>query len=212
MTVRVVIVDDHDLLRKGVAAFLNTCQDIDLVGQASTGLEAVQECEELQPDVVLMDLIMPDMDGIEATRRIKAHSPATQVIALTTFDDESLVFAALQAGAVGYLLKDVSVHELADAVRAASLGQTTLSSKAIQSLIHITHQGPPKQFFLTGRELEVLALMVQGQTNNDIADILFISLSTVKKHVGNILTKLDTNNRTEAVAVALHHRLVEAKR
>jgi NarL family two-component system response regulator LiaR len=167
-------------------------------------------CARLQPDVVLMDLMMPGMDGATATRVIKQRHPATQVVALTSFREENLVQQVLAAGAIGYLLKNVTADELADAIRKAHKGRPTLAPEATQALIHATTQPPPLGNDLTAREREVLALMVQGITNPQIAAELFVSRSTVKFHVSSILSKLGAASRTEAVAMALQHGLVES--
>jgi len=206
--IRVMIVDDHDMVRSGLEVFLETCDDLTLVGDASNGNEAVRLCIELQPDVVLMDLIMPGMDGVDATRAIRQACPNVQIIALTSFKDRDLVHEALQAGAIGYLLKNISIDELADAVRAAYVGKSTLAPEATQALIEAATQPPTPGHDLTLREREVLALMVEGLNNREIADRLTISRSTVKNHVSNILSKLGVTSRTEVVALAVQHNLV----
>lgn len=206
--IRVMIVDDHDMVRSGLEVFLETCDDLTLVGDASNGSEAVRLCVELQPDVVLMDLIMPGMDGVAATRAIRQVCPNVQIIALTSFKDRELVHEALQAGAIGYLLKNISIDELADAVRAAYIGKSTLAPEATQALIEAATQPPTPGHDLTLREREVLTLMVEGLNNREIADRLTISRSTVKNHVSNILSKLGVTSRTEVVALAVQHNLV----
>jgi two-component system, NarL family, response regulator LiaR len=207
--IRVLIADDHDLLRNGLSMFLNNCSDIELVGEATNGQEAVEKCRHLQPDVVLMDMMMPVLDGISATRYILQELPDTRVIALTSYDEESMVEAALQAGAISYLIKNITTDELADAIRAAYLGESTLSQEATQALIGVSRRPPQNSYQLTERELDVLELMIKGRTNADIAEDLVISRSTVKKHVHNILNKLGTTNRTEAVALAIQSSLVK---
>ncbi len=206
--IRVMIVDDHDMVRSGLEVFLETCDDLTLVGDASNGNEAVRLCTELQPDVVLMDLIMPGMDGVAATRAIRQICPNVQIIALTSFKDRELVHEALQAGAIGYLLKNISIDELADAVRAAYVGKSTLAPEATQALIEAATRPPTPGHDLTLREREVLALMVEGLNNREIAERLTISRSTVKNHVSNILSKLGVTSRTEVVALAVQHNLV----
>lgn len=206
--IKVMIVDDHAVVRSGLAAFLMAYDDLDLVGQAGSGKEAVRLCERAAPDVVLMDLVMPEMDGAATTRAVKERCPDTQVIALTSFKEDDLVTGALQAGAIGYLLKNVSADELANAIRAARAGKPTLAAEAAQALIHTASQPRAPGHDLTAREREVLALMVQGLNNPEIADKLIVGRSTVKFHVSSILGKLGASSRTEAVALALQHKLV----
>ena len=207
--IRVLVVDDHPMVRRGLATFLKVFSDLEMAGEAADGKAAIQLCVDLQPDVVLMDMAMPDMDGATATRRIRSQSDTIQVIALTSFKEEILVQSALQAGAIGYLLKDVSADELAQAIRAAHAGRATLSPEAAQALVHAASQSPPPGLDLTERERSVLALMVEGLNNTQIAARLTVSPSTVKSHVSNILTKLGTSSRTEAVTLALRTRLVD---
>ncbi|MGD2105775.1 MAG: response regulator transcription factor [Anaerolineae bacterium] len=206
--IRVMIVDDHDMVRKGLATFLRIKPDLELVGEACNGLEAVEVCEQVHPDVILMDLVMPEKDGPTATRAIRERWPEVQIIALTSFEDRELVQEALQAGAISYLLKNVSVNELAQAIRAAYAGRATLAPEAAQALIQAASQEPKPDYELTPRESEVLALMVEGLTNPEIAERLTISYSTARAHVSNVLCKLDVSNRAEAVALALRRKLV----
>jgi NarL family two-component system response regulator LiaR len=207
--IRVLVVDDHAMVRRGLATFLKVFDDLELAGEAADGKAAIQLCAELHPDVVLMDMAMPDMDGASATRRIRSQSETIRVIALTSFKEEILVQSALQAGAIGYLLKDVTADELAQAIRAAHAGRATLSPEAAQALVHAASQAPPPGLDLTERERAVLALMVEGLNNTQIAAKLTVSPSTVKSHVSNILTKLGAASRTEAVTLALRTRLVD---
>ena len=208
-TIRVMLVDDHDLLRQGMALFLKTREDLELVAEAANGAQAVEKCKELRPDVVLMDLMMPEMNGIEATRQIRECCPNTRVIVLTSFDEDHLVEQAIHAGALSYLLKNVSTDKLADAIQAAYEGEATLSKEAAQSLVNAAQQPPPADYQLTARQRDVLALMVRGKTNHEIAHELTISISTVKKHVSNILQALETDSRTHATAIAIQNGLVE---
>jgi NarL family two-component system response regulator LiaR len=207
----VMLVDDHPMVRSGLSAFLLAYPDLVLVGEAANGIEAVQRCEQVKPDVILMDLIMPGMDGATATRKIRERHPNIQVIILTSFKEENLVQDALKAGAIGYLLKDVKPRELVHAIRAAYHGSPTLAPEAAQALIHAATrpETPPLGHDLTERELDVLAALLHGWDNNKIAESLNISRSTVKFHVSNILSKLNATSRTEAVAIALQHNLIE---
>jgi two-component system, NarL family, response regulator LiaR len=206
--IRVLLVDDHAVVRSGLGAFLLVYDDLELIGEAGGGEEAVRLCEKLQPDVVLMDLVMPGMDGAAATRVIRERWPHVQVVALTSFKEKDLVQGVLEAGAIGYMLKNVSADELADAIRAAHSGQSTLAPEAAQVLIQATREPPSPGHDLTPREREVLALMVEGLNNPDIAERLVMSRSTVKFHVSNILSKLGVASRTEAVSLALQKNLV----
>jgi len=208
LRIRVLVVDDHTMVRRGLATFLKVFDDLELAGEAAGGQEAIQLCAKIQPDVVLMDMVMPDMDGATTTRRIREQSPSIQVIALTSFKEESLVQSAIQAGAIGYLLKDVSADELAQAIRSAHAGRSTLSPEAAQALVHAVSQPPATGVDLTERERVVLALMVEGLNNTQIAGRLTVRPSTIKSHVSNILSKLGVSSRTEAVTLALRYGLV----
>lgn len=212
-TIRVMLVDDHAVVRSGLAAFLSVFDDLEFVGEASDGREAVQKCAELQPDVVLMDLVMPEMDGATATRAIQAYWPHIKVVALTSFTEDDLVQGALRAGAIGYLLKNATADELAGAVRQAAAGKPTLAPEAARVLIQANHQmHQASRFDLTDREKEVLSLMAIGLNNLEIADRLVVSRSTVKFHVSSVLCKLDAATRTEAVAIAMQYHLVDSAR
>jgi len=211
--IRVMIVDDHSMVRRGLAAIIKVRPDLELVGEAANGREALELCREARPDVVLMDLVMPEMSGAEATELIRKDCPHIQVIALTSFQEKELVREALQAGAISYLLKNVSAEDLAAAIREAAAGRSTLAPEAIQALIQVdtrntAHEEDPAQAFgLTPREMEVLALLVEGLNNPEIAERLVVSRSTAKAHVSNILSKLGVSNRAEAIAMALQRNL-----
>lgn len=206
--IRVIIVDDHAVVRSGLTDFLLAYDDMELVGEAAGGEAAIRLCESLQPDVVVMDLMMPEMDGVKATELIRRRWPSIQVIALTSFLDEALMQRVLQAGATGYLLKNVTASELANAVRAAHAKQRTIAPEATDALIRAASHTPEPGADLTQRERELLALMAQGLNNNEIAERLCISRSTVTFHAGNIFAKLHVDSRTEAVALALRYNLI----
>lgn len=206
--IRVMIVDDHPVVRNGLRFSLLTFGDVELVGEAGSGEEAVRLCEEIRPDVVLMDLKMPGMDGVAATRAIRQRCLETQVIALTSFREPDLVQQALQAGAIGYLLKDVAIEDLSEAIRSAHAGRSTLAPEALQALTRPTAATSPLGGDLTDRQREVLALMVDGLSNVQIADRLTISLSTARFHVSTILRKLGAANRAEATALAIKYQLL----
>ncbi|MCB0103995.1 MAG: response regulator transcription factor [Anaerolineales bacterium] len=207
-SVRVMLVDDHTMVRKGLATFLKIFDDLLLVGEAEDGAIAIKLCGEIKPDVVLMDMVLPDMDGAEITHMIRQQFPHVQVIILTSFKEGELIKKALEAGAIGYLLKDVSADELARAIRSARAGRATLSPEAAQSLVETTNLPPAPGLDLTEREREVLALMVDGLSNAQIAVRLGVSASTIKSHVSNILSKLGVASRTEAVTLALRNHIV----
>lgn len=206
--VRVLITDDHPVVRRGLTAVLAGHDDLQLVGEANSGEEAIDFCEKTQPDVVLMDLVMPGMGGAEATRTIRRRWPQVAVIALTSFGEMALVEEALKAGAISYLLKNVSADELAAAIRSAATGRSALSPEVARLLIQDIRKAAGKDYDLSEREREILKLMVEGLSNIAIAERLVITQSTVKFHVSNILSKLGVDSRTEAVAFALRQRLV----
>jgi NarL family two-component system response regulator LiaR len=204
----VLVVDDHAVVRSGLAAFMQLYDDLELAGEAASGGEAIRLALTLQPDVVLMDLVMPEMDGATATRTILEACPKTRVVALTSFAEADLVPRALDAGATSYLLKSVSVDELATAIRGATAGRRTLAQEALQALVEHSNRRTPAGNDLSARECDVLKLMVEGLRNSEIADRLIIGHATVKFHVSSILMKLGVKSRTEAVALALQNRML----
>ncbi len=206
--IKVMLVDDHAVVRSGLSAFLMVYPDLELVGEAESGEDAVAKVGLLQPDVILMDLVMPGMDGVATTLAIRKRYPSIQIVALTSYKDENLVQGALQAGAIGYLLKNVSATELASAIRSAAARRMTLSSEAAQALVQATTQTVPVGEGLTEREYEVLKLLVDGLNNSEIAARLYVSTSTVKFHIANIFSKLGVDNRVAAVTLALQRKLV----
>lgn len=206
---RIGIVNDSVMATEVLRRIVGSCPDHQLLWLAANGAEAVSRCQEALPDLVLMDLMMPVMDGVEAIKGIKKRWPEIRVIALTSFKEKELVEGALKAGATGYLLKNVSAAELTDAIRAAMNNQPSLSPEAAQVLISRVTDPVDEGFGLTQREMEILALMVEGLPNNGIAEKLIVSRSTVKFHVSNVLSKLGVSSRTEAVTVALKQHLVK---
>lgn len=209
MTIRILLVDDHAVVRSGLSKFLMVAKDLKLVGEASDGSEALQMVSLHKPDVVLMDLMMPGMDGVTATREIKKKYPQVKVIALTSFAEQNLVQGALQAGAMGYLQKNVTAKELGYAIRSAHEGKMTLSPEATQVLANSVAQPQIAGEQLTDRERDVLSCMVEGLSNNEIAEKLVVSLGTVKFHISNIFHKLGVNSRVEAVKLAIEQKLVQ---
>ncbi|HMN26973.1 MAG TPA: response regulator transcription factor [Caldilineaceae bacterium] len=211
--IRVMIVDDQYIVRSGLATFVTVHPELELVAEAKDGAEAVELANRTQPDVILMDLIMPRLDGVEATRIILQQHPQIKVLALTSFKEKEQVQGVLRAGASGYLLKDVTAAELAEAIRNVYAGRTALSQEAMQALIEppADERGPRLGHDLTEREHEVLTLMVKGLSNPQIAERLFLSLSTVKFHASSILSKLEAATRSEAVRLALQHKLVSER-
>lgn len=207
--IHIVIADDHSMVRKGLVALLTEFEDFQISGEAQDGEAAVKICDEQCPDVVLMDMVMPRMDGITASASIRQSCPDTQIIMLTSFADEKQIHSALKAGAISYLLKDVSGNRLADAIRRAHAGEPTLSPDVAQALIKISTRPPEPGHDLTEREREVLGLMMKGLNNRDISAQLDISHSTVKNHVSSVLGKLGAISRAQAVAIAFEHRILE---
>ena len=211
-SIRILIADDHAIVRKGIRALLATEADIEVVGEAADGKEAVEKAERLHPDVILMDLVMPGMDGIEATRRITTRQPETRILVLTSFAEDEKVFPALKAGALGYLLKDAGPEELVRAIRQVYCGESSLhpaiARKVLQELSRPPER-PPTPEPLTERELEVLRLIAKGKSNREIAEELVISEATVRTHVSNILGKLQLASRTQAALYALREGIAE---
>ncbi|TVR22347.1 MAG: DNA-binding response regulator [Anaerolineaceae bacterium] len=205
-----MVVDDHQVVRQGFSMFLQAFDDLHPVGEAANGREAIEMCRTLRPDVILMDMIMPEINGIEAIKRILEEFPDTRIIALTSFnDDKELIQSALQAGAISYLFKDISIDELAETIRKAYAGQSVLAPEVTKLLIQLTRTPSPQEFNLTPRELEVLELLSQGLNNKEIAEKLILSRSTIKFHVSSILSKLSVSTRTEAVSIAHQHKLID---
>ena len=204
--ITVMIVDDHEMVRRGACSYLEAQPDISVVAQAGSGEEAVRLAQEHIPDVVLMDLVMPGMDGVEATRKVKNASPRTQIIILTSFHQDEYIFPALQAGAISYLLKDVKAAELLEAIRRAAQGEATLhpkiAARVIRTFRDLENEEASPFTALTEREMEVLKLIAKGYSNEKIAEQLVISLGTVKGHVSNILSKLHLVDRTQAAVYA----------
>ena len=209
-----MIVDDHAVVRSGLTTFLLAFDDLELVGEASNGIEALEKCATVRPDVILMDIVMPKMDGPTATKAIRKKYPHIQIIALTSFKENDLMYQVLEAGAIGYLLKNVAIDELANAIRAAHTGQSTLAPEATQALLHAaTHPSEEPLpaitlYDLTEREVEVLTFMAKGLSNPQIAKRLVISRSTVRFHASNLFSKLGVSNRSEAAAMAVEQSLI----
>jgi DNA-binding NarL/FixJ family response regulator len=211
--ITVMIVDDHEMVRHGAAGYLEAQDDIKVVAEADSGEEAIRLVREHIPDVVLMDLVMPGMDGVEATRKVKDISPRTQIIVLTSYHQDEHIFPALQAGAISYLLKDVKAAELVDAIRRAAHGEATLHPRIAARVVKEFRAGEPGEYRLftdlTEREMEVLKLVAKGHTNSKIAEQLVISVGTVKGHVSNILSKLQLADRTQAAVYAWQEGLIQ---
>jgi NarL family two-component system response regulator LiaR len=207
-SIQVLIVDDHNVVRSGLAAFLGAYEDLNLAGEAKNGIEAVNFCHRQQPDVILMDLMMPVMDGISATRAILADYPEIKIIAMTSFDEANMVNEVLGAGAMSYLLKNITADELVKAIRDAVSGRSTLSPEAARVLIESTRITKQPSYDLTEREMEILHLVVQGHSNQQIANAMVITVATVKAHISNILAKLQVSSRAEAIAYAIKHKIV----
>jgi two-component system, NarL family, response regulator LiaR len=209
--IKVVFVDDHEMVRIGVSAYLSAQPDIEVVGEAADGKRGVELALELRPDIILMDLVMKEMDGIEATRQIIEMWPEAKIIIVTSFLDDEKVYPALEAGATSYMLKTSKADEIANAVRATYHGQSVLEPEVTGKMMvkmRQKHQHLPHEE-LTSREMEILMQMAEGKTNQEIADELFIALKTVKTHVSNILSKLNVQDRTQAVIYAFKQSLIK---
>lgn len=210
--ITILLVDDHEVVRQGLRAYLDAQQDFKVIGEASSGEEAVEAAMEYLPDVVLMDLVMSGMGGVEATRKVKDATPRTQIVVLTSYHQDEFIFPALQAGAISYVLKDVMMDDLVDAIRKASRGEAVLHPRVAERVIQEINGAKGGIFNpfteLTNREMEVLRLIARGMSNSDIAEELFISENTVKGHVSNILSKLQLADRTQAAVYAWEQGLV----
>lgn len=208
VSIKVLIVDDHPILRHGIKTMLVTFDDIVVVGEAGNQMEALARCQETKPDVILMDVVMPGKNGVETTRDVLKRCPQVKIIMLTSFPNQELVQEALEAGAIGFLLKDAPIDTLGDAIRSAHAGHSTLAPEATKALIQARASSPKLGHDLSDREREVLALVVEGLSNEAIADRLVISVNTVRKHVSACMSKLEATNRAQAAAQAVRHQIV----
>ena len=208
--INVLLVDDHEMVRLGVSSYLSIQEDIEVIGEAENGKIGYEKALSLRPDVILMDLVMDEMDGIEATKAILADWPEAKIIIVTSFIDDEKVYPAIEAGAAGYLLKTSTAHEIADAIRATQRGERVLEPEVTTKMMdRLTNRTPILHDDLTNREKEVLLLIAEGKSNQEIADELFITLKTVKTHVSNILSKLEVEDRTQATIYAFNHGLTK---
>jgi NarL family two-component system response regulator LiaR len=206
-TIKVLIVDDHPVVRTGLTTMLYPFDDIDLIGEAGSGPEALERCQENIPDVILMDIVMPDMDGLATARAVLARHPTVKIIMLTTFPEPDLVEKAMDSGATGYMVKNTPIDALADAIRAAHAGHSSFAPEVTQAMLRTRTRGPKPGHDLSEREREVLALVVEGLTNREIAGRLSISPATVRHHVSSCISKLGAANRAQAAALAVEHQL-----
>jgi NarL family two-component system response regulator LiaR len=211
LLIKVLLVDDHEMVRIGVASYLAVQDDIEVVGEAENGKVGFEKALELRPDVIMMDLVMDVMDGIESTKKIMAAWPEARILIVTSFIDDEKVYPAIEAGAKSYILKTSTAAEIADAIRATNKGESVLEPEVTTKMMHRLTQRPEPNLYedLTKRETEVLKLIAQGKSNQEIADELFITLKTVKTHVSNILSKLQVEDRTQAAIYALKHKIAE---
>lgn len=209
--IKVLLVDDHEMVRMGVSAYLSTQPDIEVVGEAENGRKGSELALQLRPDIILMDLVMDEMDGVEATRAIIQEWPEAKIVVVTSFLDDEKLYPVIEAGATSYLLKTSRASDIADAVRATYDGETVLEPKVTGKMMSRMRQKkePPLHDDLTEREFEILLLIAEGKSNQEIADELFIALKTVKTHVSNILNKLNVSDRTQAVIYAFRHQLTK---
>ena len=206
--IKVLIVDDHPIVRHGIKTMLMTFDDIIVVGEAANGLKTLALCEQSMPDVILMDMVMPGMNGVETTRAVLERFPHMRIVMLTSFPDQNLVHEALEAGATGFLLKDTPIEVLGDVIRSTNAGQSTLSTEATQALLQANAKPPKLGDDLTSRERDVVSLIVEGMSNDEIADRLYISVNTVRKHVSSCMSKLGARNRAQIAALAVKHQIV----
>ncbi|MEB5919608.1 response regulator transcription factor [Enterococcus innesii] len=208
--INVLLVDDHEMVRLGVSSYLSIQDDIEVIGEAENGRVGYERALELRPDVILMDLVMDEMDGIESTKLILKDWPDAKIIIVTSFIDDEKVYPAIEAGAAGYLLKTSTAHEIAEAIRATQRGERVLEPEVTTKMMdRLTNRTPILHEDLTNREQEVLLLIAEGKSNQEIADSLFITLKTVKTHVSNILSKLEVEDRTQATIYAFKHGLIK---
>lgn len=209
--IKVLIVDDHEMVRLGISTYLSVQPDMEVVAEAENGVEGVQKALDLRPDAILMDVVMPEMDGIEATKEILKQWPKAKIIILTSFIDDEKVYPAIEAGAASYILKTSTAAEIAQAIRATAKGESVLEPEVTTKMMNRMSQHNQPQLYedLTAREREVLLLIAQGKSNKEIADELFITLKTVKTHVSNILAKLQVEDRTQAAIYAFQHHLAK---
>ncbi|MCD8797269.1 response regulator transcription factor [Mammaliicoccus sciuri] len=208
MTIRVLFVDDHEMVRIGISSYLSTQEDISVIGEAASGREGIQKAEELEPDVILMDLVMDDMNGIEATQHIKKHQPSVKIVMLTSFIEDNEVYQALDAGVDSYILKTTSADDIANAIRKTYNKESIFEPEVLVKMRNRMNQKAELFEMLTEREMEILLLIAKGYSNQEIASASHITIKTVKTHVSNILSKLEVQDRTQAVIYAFQHNLI----